>query len=257
MKLFEIKTEIEKYPYEIRKLIEDTRTFDSSSSPEAKVLFIDKDGGYFLKTAKKGQLFKEAELGKYFHKKGLAPEVLLYASYKEDFLLTKKARGLDATSQTYLDEPKRLAEKMGEVLRELHSMDFSDCPEKNRMESYFRLMEENYRLDRFDLGFGDFKTKDEAYEAAKTGYEILKPEALIHGDFCLPNMLFDNWRFSSFIDLGGGGVGDRHIDIFWGAWTLKFNLKTDSYKDIFFSSYGKEKIEKDALLAVSAIEIFG
>ena len=64
-------------------------------------------------------------------------------------------------------------------------------------------------------------------------------------------------NFSSFIDLGAGGVGDRHVDLFWGAWTLNFNLKTDSYKDVFFSSYGKERIEKEALEAVSAAEIFG
>ncbi len=37
-----------------------------------------------------------------------------------------------------------------------------------------------------------------------------------------------------FIDLGNGGVGDRHIDLFWGAWTLFYNLKTDRHTERFF-----------------------
>ena len=257
MHLTEINIDFCDFPEEALKFCEGARIFDSSSSPEAKVYFIDKDDGYFLKTAEKGVLKKEASLGEFFHKKGLAPEILFYLSNEKDFLLTRKAMGQDATSKVYLDEPKRLAAKMGEVLRELHSVDFNECPEPDRMNAYFKLAEENYALDKYDLSFGNFKTKEDAYTAVKRGREILKSDTLIHGDFCLPNIIFDSWQFSSFIDLGAAGVGDRHVDLFWGAWTLKFNLKTDTYKDVFFSSYGKDKIENEALEAVSAAEIFG
>jgi kanamycin kinase len=257
MELKKTTLNLDLFPKEILPLFDGARVFDSSSSPEARVYFIDKDGGYFLKTAEKGSLKKEATLGEYFYKKGLAPEILHYLSSDKDFLLTRKAKGLDATEKIYLDEPKRLAEKMGQVLRELHSMDFSECPEQDRMSAYFKLAEENYALDKYDLSFGNFKTKEDAYAVVKRGREILKSDTLIHGDFCLPNIIFDGWKFSSFIDLGAGGVGDRHVDLFWGAWTLNFNLKTDAYKDVFFSSYGKERIEKEALEVVSAAEIFG
>ncbi len=257
MKLTKTTLKLDLYPEEIRKFIEGSPIYDSSSSPEARVLFIDKEDGYFLKSAEKGSLSYEAVMGEYFHKKGLAPEILLYTSEKNDFLLTKKAKGLDATDKIYLDEPKRLATKMGEVLRELHSLDFSDCPLKDRMARYFALAEENARLNKYDLSFGNFPTKEEALRAVEDGKKVLKQDTLIHGDFCLPNIIFDSWQFSSFIDLGVGGAGDRHIDIFWGAWTLNFNLKTDAYKDIFFSAYGKENIEAEALRAVSACEVFG
>ena len=252
----EIKAQAEAYPPEIWKLLEGARIYDTSSSPEATVIFIDKDDGYFLKSGKPGQLKKEAELWQYFHKRALAPELLAYLSCDKDFLLTRKACGADLTSKIYLDEPKRLAVKMGELLRELHSMNFEDCPEKNRLESYFKLLEKNYESGKFDLNFGKFKTKEEAFAIACRGREALKSDTLIHGDFCLPNIIFDNWNFSSFIDLGGAGVGDRHIDIFWGAWTLNFNLKTDKYRDLFLSAYGKDKIDLEALEIVSAIEIF-
>jgi kanamycin kinase len=257
MKLTKITVNNDFFPDEIREFIGGNEIFDSSSSPEARVYFINKDDGYFLKTGESGTLKRESQMGKYFHQKGLAPEILLYKSESRDFLLSRKARGVDATSKIYLENPRRLAAKMGEVLRELHSLDFKNCPVNDRMADYFETLEKNAFCDKYDLSFGNFSNKDEAYDVAKSGRAILKSDTLIHGDFCLPNILFDNWHFTSFIDLGGAGVGDRHVDIFWGAWTLKFNLKTDKYRDIFLDSYGKERIENDALIAVSAAEIFG
>jgi len=48
---------------------------------------------------------------------------------------------------------------------------------------------------------------------------LLESNTFLHGDYCLPNIILDDWRFSEYIDLDNGGVGDRHIDLFWGAWT--------------------------------------
>ena len=69
--------------------------------------------------------------------------------------------------------------------------------------------------------------------------------------------MLDNWKFTGFVDLDSGGVGDRHIDIFWGIWTLWFNLKTNKYNDRFMDAYGREKIEEDLLRTVAAAEVFG
>jgi kanamycin kinase len=85
----------------------------------------------------------------------------------------------------------------------------------------------------------------------------LKADTLIHGDYCLPNVLLDGWRFSGFIDLGNSGVADRHIDLFWGAWTLGFNLHTDAYRGRFFDAYGRDKVDEDLIRVVAAAEVFG
>ena len=69
--------------------------------------------------------------------------------------------------------------------------------------------------------------------------------------------MLDNWEFSGFIDVGNGGIGDRHIDLFWGAWTLWFNLKTNEYTDRFLDAYGRDKIDMDKLKIVAAAEVFG
>ena len=59
------------------------------------------------------------------------------------------------------------------------------------------------------------------------------------------------------MDVGCGGVGDRHIDLFWGVWTLSFNLKTDRYRDRFLDAYGRDRVDETALKIVAAAEVFG
>jgi kanamycin kinase len=69
--------------------------------------------------------------------------------------------------------------------------------------------------------------------------------------------MLNDWRFSGFIDLGQAGVGDRHIDLFWGAWTLWFNLKTDEYRERFYDAYGRDRVDPDLIRTVAAAEVFG
>lgn len=244
-------------PTEISEFLIDADIYDSSSSPEARVYYIDKGVGYFLKTADKEVLKTEALMTDFFHSKKIAPRLISYVSSEKDWILTEKLSGEDATDAEYLKNPKRLVDKMAEILRELHGMNFVDCPIKDRLADYFLLVEENFKRKKYDLSFSKYKTPEEAYRVAKSAKEILKNDCLIHGDFCLPNYIFNNWNFQGFIDLGNSGVGDRHIDIFWGIWTLNYNLKTNAYMDRFIDAYGKEKINKDALAAVSACEVFG
>ena len=80
---------------------------------------------------------------------------------------------------------------------------------------------------------------------------------LTHGDFCLPNIMLDGWKFSKYIDVGNGGIGDRHVDLFWGAWTLNFNLGTNEYRDVFFDAYGRDKIDPAIIELIETIERFG
>ena len=86
---------------------------------------------------------------------------------------------------------------------------------------------------------------------------MLKCDTLLHGDYCLPNIMLTDWQFSGFIDVGNGGVGDRHVDLFWGTWTLNFNLKTDRYRDRFLDAYGRDVIEPGMMDLIAACEVFG
>lgn len=257
MKLTIIKPSLDSIPPELHKLFDGAKIYDSSCSKEARVIYIEKDNGYFLKSAPKGTLKKEYDMTAYFSKKGLSKAPLAYLSDTKDWLLTERICGSDATHDLYISDPKRLASTLGQTLRFLHSLDMRDCPNSDSLFSYFERAENNYKNNTFDLSYGSFDTVDAAYQAMKRARLILKPQCLIHGDYCLPNVIFDNWKFSGFIDLGNAGTADRHIDIYWGAWTLKFNLKTDRYRSIFYDAYGADMINDEAVYAVGACEVFG
>ncbi len=249
----------ENYPKEFWEYFKDALVFDSSCSPEARVVFIDKDEGYYLKRAEKGSLKVERDLTEYFHAKGLATEVLGYVCDKYDWLLTKRVKGEDCTYGKYLEDPKRLCDTIATLLRELHEVDFSDCS-VDRVKSYIKTVEENYRKGLFDNDVTDDTRKldkEEAYRIARENKHLLKNEVLLHGDYCLPNIMLDDWKLSGFIDLGNGGVGDRHIDLFWGAWTLKYNLGTDRYRERFLDVYGRDKVDLEKLEVIAAMECFG
>ena len=256
------RTQIERIPIplprELERFTEGAKIYDSSSSPQARVYFIDKDGGYYLKTAEKGELEREAKLTRYFHEKGLSASVLAYVSADIDFMLTERVRGEDMTHGKYLAEPKRLCDTLASLLRGLHETEFSACPVQDRTVSYLATAEKNCRAGLYDLSFApEFATADAAYAFLQKNAHLLENEVLLHGDYCLPNVMLDGWRFTGFIDVGNGGVGDRHTDIFWGAWTLNFNLGTDEYRARFIDAYGRDKIDEEKLRVIAAAEVFG
>ena len=248
-------------PDELGEFLADAKIYDSSCSPEARVYFLDKDGGYYLKVAAAGTLAREAQMTDYFHSKGLGAEVLRYLSGDKDYFLTAKVRGEDCIHETYLADPKRLCDLIATELRRLHEMDCSDCPVRDRMSEYVALAETNYRTDNYDKSFFPdsfgYRSGEEAYVALEAGKGAFKNEVLLHGDYCLPNIMLDDWRLSAFIDVGNGGVGDRHVDLFWGVWTLGFNLKTYEYSDRFLDAYGRDKVDAEILKTVAAAEVFG
>jgi kanamycin kinase len=47
MTLKPVKINLDEYPVELRPLLSGAKLYDSSCSPEARVIFINKDGGYF------------------------------------------------------------------------------------------------------------------------------------------------------------------------------------------------------------------
>ena len=248
-------------PSELDEYLKGARLYNSSCSPEATVVFIDKDEGYYLKRSAKGTLKKEALMDDFFHKKGLGAEVLGYISSEHDFLLTARVKGEDCTNAMYLSDPKRLCDTLAQALRSLHETDGSSCPVTDRCADYFLTVVKNHAQGCFDPSYarGELASRgaDEAFDLAMQGRSLLKSDTLIHGDFCLPNVMLDDWRLSGYIDLGGGGIGDRSIDLYWGSWTLKFNLKTDAFRERFFDAYGRDKVDPDAIRIVSLCEAFG
>ena len=257
-----VQVNISDYPEAISEFLNGVAVYDSSCSKDAQVLFIDKDGGYYVKKAKNGTLKTESLMMEYMHSLGLSTEVLYYGSFKDnDYLLTARIPGEDCTDPKYLSDPKRLCDTTAMLLRTLHETAGSNCPVQDRTRSYADTVIKGFDDRHYEpellQGIWEFKSFDDARRIAEEGLPLLKTDVLLHGDYCLPNIILDDWKFSGYIDLGYGGIGDRHIDIFWGIWTLHFNLRTDKYTDRFIDAYGKELIDPEMLRIIAAMEAIG
>ena len=219
-------------PEALRPFAEGASLFDSSCSEAARVWFTNLDGGCYIKTAPKTTLKSEAEMNAFFHSRGFGPEVLAYISQDEDWLVTRAVPGEDCIHPEYLDDPKRLSVLLGQILRQLHETDPSGCPVTNLNETAYPHIP-------------DYSVR---YPA------LLTSRVLLHGDYCLPNIILKNWKFSGFIDLGGGGIGDRHLDLYWGCWSILYNLKEERWCTRFLDAYGRECIDTDTLRTLNILE---
>ena len=260
MKRTPILPDLDTIPEIFHPMMKDCPVFDSSCSAAARVFYIEHSGGLYLKSAAAGTLRQEADMDTYFHSLGLGPEVLAYHSGEKDWLLTRRVPGEDCTNPQYLAEPARLAETIAQMLWDLHHRDPAHCPVQDHTARYIARAQENYAAQSYDTAlFPDnwgYTSAEEAWTVAEANARYLKTDTLLHGDYCLPNIMLDNWKPSGFIDLGNAGVGDKHVDLFWGAWTLNYNLKTDKFCDWFLDAYGRQHFEAEMLRVVAAFKVF-
>lgn len=253
MKKTKINLDISSVPDEIRYLFENAEVYDSSCSQHAKVYYL--DTGYYVKTGDVGSLAGEAELNKLFYDRGLGVEVIVYISKDRDWLVTRSAVGDDLTH--YLDEPEKLCEVLAVALHKLHAQSIENVPVSASCKRYDDLSGDECYDGSMLLQRYAVSTKEEAWDIVQRGKHLLKADTFIHGDACLPNIIQNNGEFSAFIDMNTAGAGDKHIDLYWAIWSLRFNLKTDKYTDLFLNLYGRENINEEALKVVAALEAFG
>jgi aminoglycoside phosphotransferase len=126
------------------------------------------------------------------------PEVVgFYHAAGDDWLLTREVPGVPLYHASVGLRPAGVARLLGEILRGIHRTDASGCP------------------------FGSPS----------------KGHVLIHGDYCLPNVLVVDGKLSALIDVGRSGLGDPGDDLAAGIWTLQYNYGPHSARE-FLDAYG-------------------
>jgi aminoglycoside phosphotransferase len=126
------------------------------------------------------------------------PELIgFFHAAGDDWLLTREVAGVPLYHASVGWRPARVAGVFGEILRTIHGADATSCP------------------------FGTVK----------------RGHVLIHGDYCLPNVLVSEGKLSGLIDVGGAGLGDPRDDLAAGVWTLQYNFGP-GYAREFLDAYG-------------------
>lgn len=252
-----VNIDILEFPEELRELLRSGEIYDSSCHSSAETLYC--DSGYYIKIDRKDALSREAALCQRFHRMGLGVEFVDYLSEDRDYLVTKEARG--EALHHYQEDPQLLCRSLAGALRELHSRPVAEAPESVLLTKYRQIAAGEQPEGDFDAiirkyGF-DLSSKEEAWELVQAYKDKLKADTFIHGDACLPNIMRGEDGSSIFIDVGNAGQGDKHMDLFWAVWSLRYNLKTDAYGDYFLDQYGRENFDYEMLRVVSAFEVFG
>ena len=209
------------FPEQLRTYIEGATLSDSSSHSGATVLYL--DSGYYLKIDQKGRLEREARIASWFEQEEIGTPVIHYLSTDKDYLLTKEAIGHDTLA-------------------------FLAFKNYEKGEFYAKALLPQFRIS----------SREEAFQLIREQGHLLKTDAFIHGDACLPNFILkDADHFSCFIDLGLADFSDLHIDLFWAVWSLNYNLHDPKYAELFLDYYGREQVDINKLRLVAAFEAFG
>ncbi|GAA0846804.1 aminoglycoside 3'-phosphotransferase [Bifidobacterium pullorum subsp. gallinarum] len=254
MKRVRIPFDIKTLPVSLQPYIQAAAVYDSSSSEQAKTLYIEgASQRMFLKIAKRNELKREGMMSDYLHGKGLAPKVMAYEQDNgSDYLLTEALQGDDGVSGGHLEDPKKLAAVFGESLRYLHSLSAADCPFPNRTAELLKEHQESLMSKSDEIGAFPGGRERALSDLEKLGGTAVH-DVLLHGDYCLPNIIMRDFRLEGFVDLGYGGIGDLHYDLYWGIWTLRYNLSCDDYKDIFLNHYGRTHFDAERLAIWTAL----
>lgn len=234
----------------IDRYIKGSEIYNRTFSNKSKVIYV-KDKGIYIKISKLNSLKNEYENTLFFNQLGVAGEVIEYISDENnDYLMVKEIEGENGISDNHLKDPKKLATSFGEHLRMLHSLKFDICPKNNRVKSLVNECNKNVREDKIDMDLF-FKNYGFTPNQGLLMLDSLKTysvdDVFIHGDYYLPNIIMDDFKFRGIVDMSLSGLGDRHFDIVSGIKSLEIVFKTKEYNNIFLDAYGTDRIDKDRL----------
>lgn len=140
------------------------------------------------------------------------------------WLLMSRLPGSMACAGQWRSDPERMVTVLAEAMKCLWTIDISGCPVDERMDEKLRQAEQIVRCGQVNMELVDPDTFGKnGFSSPAALLQWLKdhrPEpdpVLSHGDYCLPNLFIDHWKFSGFLDLGRCGISDRWMDIaiFW------------------------------------------
>ena len=234
---------------------------DVSGHSGAQTFYLPQEGGLYLKRGARGALRQDAQALQWFQGRWPVPELLEYESGPCDYMLTRPLPGMPASNPVHCADPARLAGTLGEILRQFHSRDFTGCPFRhNTTEAMLQRAARNIANRHWDESLAAYLGERDLMRAAgelRQGAVLLKNDVVSHGDYCLPNILLSaHYRLEGFLDLGAASWGDRHYDLFWGRWSLWYNLGTDRWGDLFFDAYGRAQIDPRRLRICGLISCF-
>jgi aminoglycoside 3'-phosphotransferase-2 len=187
------------------------------------------------------------------------PTVLKFVTNDEAaFLLTVGLAGNNAAeAPRHFWSP--ITEQLALQLRQLHSLDPAECPFDRTLDRVIPLAAKRAAAGQLDES--DFDSERASRSASDLVDSLYRerPQSedivIVHGDACLPNAIFDQDKFSGFVDCGRCGRADRYKDLALAYRSIKSNFGR-SLAENFLAAYGLDDVDPRKLSYYQLLDEF-
>ena len=205
----------------------------------------------FLKVVRKGwfpSAEAEAERTRWARTYIPVPEII-ESGVNDDatWFLSRAIPGDDATRARFRTDLPGLVRRLAGALRRFHAMPVDECPFSFRLDDALQHVERRLHQGQIDPA-RDFHPEHADLAAAAAVSRLIETRpatedlVVCHGDYCVPNILFDDHALAGFVDLAELGIADRWWDIAVATWSVTWNFGP-GYEDMFLDAYGEEPDE--------------
>jgi len=153
----------------------------------------------------------------------------------------------------------RLMETMADGLRTIHAIPTSDCPFKGIVQDEIR--EAQRRIEAGELNVEAFVRESGGRSPGDVLSRIRKRRPMeddlvfTHGDFCMPNILIEDWKVSGYVDWATAGVADRHRDLLCVIDSVTYNCGK-KWLPRFLDAYGVDEVDQEKIAFFSDLDLF-
>lgn len=215
---------------------------DTVGCSEASIYcYTDNANTLYLKVEKTNLEFShEQKIMNWLQERLPVPQIIVQCTEQGyDYLLMTKIVGEMACEGHYLNNPETLVRLLAAGIKMLQAIDISGCPFDCTLKNKLNIARN--RIENNEIDMNDWEKHTE-YNSPKELYDYLvtnQPEEELcfsHGDYCLPNVFFENKKVTGFIDLGRAGIADKWQDIALCVRSLEHNLQNKKYINSLFEN---------------------
>jgi aminoglycoside phosphotransferase len=209
------------------------------------------DGDWFLKLQAVDDLgttlVGEAERMRWLGSFVAVPEVVAAGSDgTHEWLVASALSGSDATQPEHHFDLERLVRDLGQALRRFHDLvPIETCPFDSSTSAAVEHARARVEAGRIDES--DFEPLYRGMSAAEL-YELMVASevqvdddlVVLHGDYCVPNVVVHQGSVHGYLDVGRAGVGDRHRDLAIACRSVAHNFGGHAV-GLFLDGYGIDR----------------
>jgi aminoglycoside phosphotransferase len=211
-------------------------------------------------------LDQEAERLRWMRDRGLfVPEVCEYGRVEGfEYLVLDEIPGVNASDPKWANRPLEVAIAIGKGLARLHRTNVDQCPFDHRVAWQIHAASvrvaagrvDEHELDECRLGRRPSELLGELLSTIPSDEDLV----LVHGDFCLPNIILrespsGEVEVAGLIDCGRAGVADRYQDLALAMRSIDGNIGCE-WVAPFLRAYGLADVREDKVAFFTLLDEF-